>query len=266
MQILTRETPGAPFPDGVVRWTYASGVDGFRDKALVCPGRSRTWFVVIHGHGSHEDQLYTRADIRQAWLGPLRDSGAGILTPNLRDNAWMSPAAVHDLHDLLAAVRETYGARHFLFFSGSMGGSSNLYYALQHPDDVSALAALGAAPEPAGYVRWCRTFAEGSIQRQIGQAIETAYGGPPEDNPIPYDERDAGARAGRLTMPVFFSHGEKDVLMPILESRRLDTAMRHHPAYRYLEIGTGNHDSPLFRTEPITWILALARGLEQTDP
>jgi pimeloyl-ACP methyl ester carboxylesterase len=259
MHLHTRENLPAPFPGGVARWTYASGLDGFEDRALVYPGRTPTWFVVIHGHGSHEDQLYTRPDIARAWLPPLRASGAGILTPNLRDNAWMSPAAVRDLHDLLNAVRDTYGARRFLFFSGSMGGSSNLFYALQHPEDVAALAALGAAPDPAAYARWCGAFEEGSTQRQIGHAIETAYGGPPGTHMSPYQERDAAARASRLTMPVFFSHGEKDALMPVEGARRLAATLRHHPAARYLEVEGGGHDSPLFRPEALTWILNLSR-------
>jgi pimeloyl-ACP methyl ester carboxylesterase len=263
MDILTQEEAGSGFPDGVVRWTTASGVDGVRDRALVYPGRakSRTWFVVIHGHGSHEDQLYVRPDIRAAWLEPFLATGAGILTPNLRDNAWMSPAAVRDLHALLDAVRDAYGAARFLFFSGSMGGSSNLFYALHHPEDVAALAALGAAPEPAAYVRWCRTYPGGSIQRQIADAIEAAYGGPPEALPSLYQERDAAARAHRLAMPVYFSHGENDALMPVHEARRLEAAARHHPAFRYAEIAGGSHDSPLLRPGPMAWILAQARDM-----
>jgi pimeloyl-ACP methyl ester carboxylesterase len=264
MKILERETLSPPFPDGVIRWTTESGLDGFRDRALVRPGSGSTWFVVIHGHGSHEDQLYTRPDIRKAWLAPMLESGGGLLTPNLRDNAWMSPAAVRDLHDLLGFIRRDYGARHFLFFSGSMGGSSNLFYALQHPDDVAALAALGAAPDPARYAAWLASFPEGSIQRQIRAAIESAYGGPPELNSPPYQERDAAARAFRLAMPVFFSHGEKDVLMGVEEARRLDAALSRNPAYRYLEIAGGVHDAPLLRPEPMDWLLAHYRRLAKS--
>jgi pimeloyl-ACP methyl ester carboxylesterase len=261
LAIRSREPLAHPFPEGVVRWTYESGLDGNRDKALIFPGAIPVWIVVIHGHGSHEDQLYTRPDIRAHWLPALRETGAGILTPNLRDNAWMSPAATQDLHDLLDAVRSLYGATHFLFFSGSMGGSANLYYALQHPEDVTALAALGAAPDPARYAAWCRTFPEQSIQRQIGTAIETAYGGPSEANPLPYADRAAGARAFRLTMPVYLSHGSRDSLMPVEESRLLAHALRNQPAFRYQEIQEGNHDSPLFQPAPLLWMRSILRGL-----
>lgn len=261
MKLLSDEALSDPFPAGARRWTYSSNTDGLPDRALLLPGSVPIWFVVIHGHGSHEDQLYTRPDIRDSWLPGLRRTGGGVLTPNLRGNAWMSPAAADDLRDVLRAVRQAHGARHFLFFSGSMGGSSNLYYALRHPEDVAALAALGAAPDPARYAAWCRAFPEASIQNQIGRAIETSYGGPPEACPEPYAERCAPARAFRLTMPVYLSHGEKDPLMPVAEARRLAQALRHEPSFRYAEIPGGGHDSPLFRPDALAWITALFNGL-----
>jgi pimeloyl-ACP methyl ester carboxylesterase len=266
MKLLSDEPLPAPFPPGLRRWTYSSAIDGLADRALVLPGTVPIWFVMVHGHGSHEDQLYTRPDLRDAWLEALRRTGGGLLTPNLRDNAWMSPAAEADLHGLLQAVREAYGVRHFIFFSGSMGGSSNLFYALRHPEDAAALAALGAAPDPAPYVVWCRAFPEGSIQRQIGAAIESAYGGPPESHPEPYAERDAIARAARLTMPVYLSHGANDALMPAAEARRLARALQGKTDFSYTEIPEGDHDSPIFRPEPLAWVTAVFEGLRRTAP
>ncbi len=261
LTLLPPETLAAPFPEGVFRWTTLSGLDGVRDRALLWPGSRPVWFVVIHGHGSHEDQLYTRPDIRDHWLTALRETGAGILTPNLRDNAWMSPAATQDLHDLLNAVRARFKATHFFFFSGSMGGSANLFYALQHPTDVAALAALGAAPEPARYTDWCRKFPENSIHRHIGDAIENAYGGPPDTNPTPYADRAAITRASRLTMPVYLSHGARDTLMPVEESRLLAHALRHVPTFQYKEIKEGNHDAPLFHPGALVWMREIMKRL-----
>lgn len=263
LAILSRHALSAPFPAGVFQWTYESGLDGVRDKALVWPGSHPVWVVVIHGHGSHEDQLYTRPDIRANWLPAIRETGAGILTPNLRDNAWMSPAATRDLRDLLVAIRAQFGATHFVFFSGSMGGSSNLSYAVQHPEDVTALVALGAAPDPARYAAWCRAFPDHSIPRQIGSAIESAYGGPPETNPVPYADRAAPLKAFRLTMPIFLAHGARDALMPVDGSRALAHALRNHASFQYLEIADGNHDSPLFQPAPAAWLRELVSGLRK---
>ncbi len=80
-------------PKELVRIDYTSGVDGLKDRALVCPSSSETWVVTIHGHGSHDDQLYTRPDLEQTWLPAFLGHKLEILTPNLRDNAWRSPTA-----------------------------------------------------------------------------------------------------------------------------------------------------------------------------
>ena len=228
--------------------------DGYRDQALLWPGKRRDWIVVIHGHGSREDQLYTRPDIRRLWLPALRATGAGLVTPHLRGNAWMSPAATRDLHALLAWLRRSRGARRFFFFSGSMGGSSNLYYALRHPEDVAALVALGAAPDPAAYAAWLAGFPDGSIQRQIRAALVSAYGGRPETRPAPYRARSAPERAARLTAPLFFAHGERDALMPVAEARRFAAAMRTAPLFLYRELAGGGHDAPLALAEATAWL------------
>ena len=152
-------------PDGLRRIDYRSDLDGTADWALLRRARNGgTWIVNIHGHGSHGDQLFVREDIRRLWLPAFLDRGLGLLCPNLRGNAWMSPAAAHDLHALLGLVRSGYGAERFVLFGGSMGGTSNLVYAIRRPEDVAGVAALCAATDPAAYWRWCRTRTEPTKQ------------------------------------------------------------------------------------------------------
>lgn len=247
LEIIDRSAavpPGAP--TGAYRLDYRSAVDGTTDWAVVCPGTRPVWVVVIHGHGSHADQLFTRADIRDAWLPALLASGAGIVTPNLRDNAWMSPAAATDLHALLAWLRSSHGARNFILFSGSMGGTSNLLYAALHPEDVAACVALGAATDLAGYDAWCQRQPAGSTQRDIGTAIETAYGATPAVAPELYQRHATLRQCGQLTMPVFFAHGGADALIPVGQARQLAAAMAARPTFEYVEIPGGDHDSPLW--------------------
>ncbi len=246
---------GEAFPAGVSRLEYASSVDGLADWAMLWPpDRGNDWMVVIHGHGSHGDQLYTRPDIRRDWLGPVRQHGLGILTPNLRDNSWMSPACAADLHELLQHVRQTYGAKRFIFGSGSMGGASNILYAALQPQDVSGAVALGFVADLGAYHAWCRV--KGGFSHQIADAIEAAYGGAPDLSPQAYQAHNAMDHVSRLTMPLYLAHGEADSLMPVAEARRLAAALNASPNVAFQEIPGGGHDSPLpLMPAGLKWVL-----------
>jgi dipeptidyl aminopeptidase/acylaminoacyl peptidase len=233
---------------------YRSGVDGQSDWALHLPPRSvNTWVVVFHGHGSGGDQLYVRADAREFWLNPLRNAGAGIITPNLRGNSWMSPPAVQDLHDLLTWFAKRHQASRFVFASGSMGGTSNLIYATFHPEDCAAVAVWGAAPDLAGYVKWGMRYARG-IQREIAEAIVNAYGGTAEQVPDLYRRHSPLLHTDRLIMPLYLSHGEKDALMPVAPMRELAARLVGRETVTWVEIPAGDHDSPAFQTRARDWL------------
>ncbi len=144
IEILS-QTPvtASEFPQGVIRLAFRSNIDGAEDWALLWPPeRGGHWCVVIHGYGSHGDQIFVREDIRRDWLPRFRARGMGILAPNHRNNGWMGPRAAADLHALLEFVRREFGAKRFTFIAGSMGGSCNLIYAVLHPEDVAAVVAL----------------------------------------------------------------------------------------------------------------------------
>lgn len=237
---------GAAFPAGMRRLEYQSKVDGLRDWALLLPGRNTSaWIVVAHGHGSSGDQLYTRPDIRRAWLDNLQKTGAGILTVNLRGNAWMSPAAAEDLRLLLQWMRAEQGLQKTLFVSGSMGGTSNLIYATLHPEDVHALVAMGAVADIGSYYAWCLKQHAG-IVREIAMAIQRSYTEATLPLKVTFEKHSAMQNATRLTMPLYFIHGEKDVLMPVSQARDFAEKMKSHEHFSYHEIPGGNHDSPLW--------------------
>lgn len=78
------------------RVDYASPVDNAPDWYLQHDGApNRPCVVMLHGHGAHGDQLLTRPDLAR-WLPELAALQISLLLPNLRDNAWMSPAAAAD--------------------------------------------------------------------------------------------------------------------------------------------------------------------------
>ena len=259
-RVTVRPASDPRLPPGVLRIAYLSPVDGRSDWALAWPPPDEpgdVWVVVIHGHGSHGDQLYTRADIRDHWLPAYRTHGLGVLTPNLRDNAWMGPAAASDLTALLEFVRHEFGARHFVFCSGSMGGTSNLAYAVLRPQDVAGVVARCPATDLASYYQWCRQRNVG-VLREIADAIEAAYGGTPDALPELYATHSVLGNAGRLGMPVFVAHGVLDRTIPVSQSRRLVGVLAGKIDLTYVEVPDGGHDSPLrlsMSPSPLEWLL-----------
>jgi len=251
------DTVGEFFPEGIQRLDYKSGIDGFKDWALLLPAKnSHLWIIMIHGHGSTGDQLYTRRDLREKWLPVFLGSGAGILTVNLRGNSWMGPAAAEDMHALVGFLRDEYKMQKSIFFSGSMGGTINLIYGVLYPDDVNGIIARGAASDLTTYYQWCRQQ-DKPILREIAEAIKNSYGGTPDEIPAIYRKHSALLNAEKLVMPVFLSHGGADTIIPVEQSRTLADKMRDSKNFFYHEIPGGNHDSPLYETGNFNRILQL---------
>ena len=242
---------GKFFPEGLKRLDYSSSVDALEDYAYILPGNNpEFWIVVLHGHGAHGDQLYTRKDVRDNWLEPLRATGGGIVTPNLRDNAWMNPAAASDMHELINFLRKEYGLKKALFCSGSMGGTGNLIYSILHPEDVDAVIARGAATDLKSYLEWCLKQ-EKPIIREIAEAINIAY---KKDE---LEKHSTLSNAEKLNMPVYFIHGGADEIIPVEQARILAEKLRDKVDFFYKEIPGGNHDSPLYETASLNKIMEI---------
>ncbi|MBA2481894.1 MAG: alpha/beta fold hydrolase, partial [Planctomycetes bacterium] len=214
------------------------------------------WVVVIHGHGSRGAQLFTRPDIRDLWLPCLRNHRFNILTPDLRGNAWMSPAAVADCAALVAHLRQRCGARRILFASGSMGGTSNLIYATLRPQDVDGVVALCPATDLANYHRWASDRATAlAVLGDIAAAIASAYGETAESDPQVFARHSALMNSARLTMPLWIAHGDADAIIPVEQSRAL-MAQFAGRAVSYREIAGGDHEAPIaLMPDAIAWML-----------
>ena len=252
MKILNKSTQsGEYFPKGLIRLEYQSSYDTLKDWALILPGNNpEFWIIVLHGHGSHGDQLYTRQDVRESWLEPLRASGAGIISPNLRDNAWMNPAAAFDMHELIDYLRNEYALKKTLFCSGSMGGTGNLIYSILYPEDVDAVIARGAATDLKSYRKWCLEQ-DKPVIREIAEAISTAY---KEDE---LEKHSTLLNAEKLNMPVYFIHGGSDEIIPVKQARILAEKLSDKVDFFYKEIPCGSHDSPLCETDSLNKIMEI---------
>ena len=223
------------------RFEYQSTVDGIADWYLFHDaGKEKDCIVLLHGHGSHGDQILTRSDLAP-WRAYLAELDVSVLSPNLRDNAWMSPAAAADLHHLLAAGKETHAWRRIFFAAGSMGGTSALIFAMLHPELADGLVILGAATDIGRYASWCAAQPEIPVLREIHSAISAAY------TPTDFALHNVCAHARNLTMPIHFHHGNADAIIPVSEARHLAEIFHNagRTNFHYHEIEGGNHDSPL---------------------
>ena len=228
------------FPQGVVKITYRSDADGLKDWALAVPGENPLGLgiVVLHGHGSQGDQLFTWKQLggSRDFLRTLR---CGVLSPNLRGNAWMCPDAVEDLAKLITFAKKRFNWRKIIIASGSMGGTGGLIFASHHPELTDAVVALGAATDLASYVSWCgRQQLE--VCGRIAEAIRAAY---KNDREL-MKNHSSLARRQNLTMPVWLCHGVGDEIIPISQPRKLAGKMAESPDFVYREIWHGDHDSP----------------------
>lgn len=239
----------AGFPEGLLHFDYESSVDSIKDWGMVLPpkGDVNNWIVCIHGHGSHGNQLYIRPDIKKAWLPCYLKQGLGIITPNLRNNAWMSPSAVQDMDDILDFVRKKWGDGKFFFSSGSMGATSNLIYASLRPQNVAGIIARGAITNFFEYITFCRKNQnEVPILKEIADCIIESYGGTPEQLPELFRKHSPLFHPEAFKdIPVFLLHGTRDKLMDVAQSRIFAAALANNPLFAYVEIPGGGHDSPL---------------------
>lgn len=249
--IVKKQSELEHLPAGGYRLEYTSDIDGLQDWAMVVPAESRTWIVNLHGHGSHGDQLFIREDIRKVWLPEFIKTGAGILCPNLRDNAWMSPAAASDLHGQINHLRSEYSAERFIFFGGSMGGTGNLLYATLYPEDVDVCLALGAATDLSSFYDWCMAQPADSTPYELGSAIKKSYSCEPRENSELFSHHSTLKNCDKLTMSVFFAHGQADELIPVDQAHMLVDKMTGRESFKYHEIPDGDHDSPLLIPEAI---------------
>ena len=164
---------------------YTSAVDGLRDRYLLHDaGKGTDCLVYLHGHGADGSQLFTREDIKVN-LPLIVGLGLSVISPDLRGNGWMCPAAVADLAKILGSCREKYGFRHFVFMGGSMGGTGALIFSVRHPELVSALGVMGGVSKLRRYREALQRRCRLSIHREILDAIAALTG---KYGIAPYDE------------------------------------------------------------------------------
>lgn len=222
-----------------VKVEYFSKADQYKDWYMLHnAGKGTDCIVYLHGHGSHGDQFFIREDFeeRRAFV---KKNNLSVISPNLRDNAWMGPAAAEDLYQILKENKQKYQWRRLLFMTGSMGATGALIFAVLHPELVDGLGLLGAATDIGSYREYCLNQHTYPIHKEIADAITANY---PEESD--YEKHSARKHAEKLTMPIRFYHGINDPVMPVTEMYELQALLKNHPDAQFHAV-PGEHDGPV---------------------
>jgi pimeloyl-ACP methyl ester carboxylesterase len=240
------QTDTAVYPSETFKITYRSAFDGKSDWCLYHAGDpDKKTIVYLHGSFSHADQIFTREDIRIFWLErKILPGNYSILSINMRDTSYMSPAASQDLTDLLDYCTEEYQSKGFILLGGSGGASSAIAYACLYPEKIDGVIALGMC-DIVARLDYARKH-ENPVLQELARVTFQSYGGSLEEKPELYQARSILEHVDRLTMPIVLTIGEHDPLIPVVESRKIKTAFDGCKNFQYYEVPGGDHDSAVW--------------------
>ena len=225
---------------------------GIKDFCYVEKGETNNYLVLVHGHDSNADQIYTREDVFNAWYPIIKQYGFGMINFNTQGNGWMNKKVVWAMEKCIKFLKKEYNINKAIFAGGSMGGTSTMIYTLYHPEDVDGLICNCPASNMTEYYKFLQTQ-DLPILQEIRETIYERYEGEPVEgnmclcNGVDHPEV--------FTMPFFLTHGNADELIPFKWSEELINKLKDKPNFNYKVIENGNHDSPIEAfEEEIAWI------------
>jgi dipeptidyl aminopeptidase/acylaminoacyl peptidase len=195
---------------------FTAAVDGTEQRyvELLPPGfvegAPRDAVIVLHGHGSDRWQFIR--DGRDECRG-IRDVAAAhgliLAAPDYRaKTSWMGPRAEADVVQIIAELRRRHAVDRVFVVGGSMGGTSAVIFATLHPRLVAGVCSLNGTANMVEFAGF-------------PDAIAVSYGGTKAEVPGEYERRSPELHADRLTMPVAFTTGGRDEIVPPPSTLRL---------------------------------------------
>jgi pimeloyl-ACP methyl ester carboxylesterase len=141
----------------------------------------------------------------------------------------MGPAAEADLVQILREMRTRYRIGKVVLGGGSMGGTGALIFAALHSDLVDGVVSQNGTANMMEYDRF-----QDSIRRW--------YGGTKQQRPDEYRKRSPEFAAEKLMMPIAFTTGGRDTLVPPDSVLRLASQLeKSNPALLLLHRESGGH-------------------------
>ena len=201
---------------------FKANVDGTEQRyvELLPPGFdnkvAHDVVLAFHGHGSDRWQFIK--DARGECRG-VRDTAARfgliMVAPDYRaKTSWMGPKAEADILQIITELKLRHKVGRVLLAGGSMGGTSVLAFTALHPELVAGVCSLNGTANLVDY-------------EKFQDAISASYGGSKTSVPEEYKKRSAELWPERFTMPVAFTTGGKDNIVPPQSVLRLVEKLKH---------------------------------------
>ena len=188
---------------------FKASIDGTEQRyvELLPPGfdaaASHDVVLAFHGHGSDRWQFIN--DARGECRG-VRDVAARfgliVVSPDYRGKtSWMGPAAEADVVQIIAELKQRRKIGRVFVAGGSMGGTAVLTFTVLHPDLVAGVCSLNGTANLIEY-------------EKFQDARTSPFGGSKTDVPEEYKKRSAELWPEKFTMPVAFTTGGQDNVVP----------------------------------------------------
>lgn len=188
---------------------FAAAIDGAEQRYVEWlpdgyrAGQARDAVLAFHGHGADRWQFIR--DPRGECRG-VRDVAARfgliVVAPDYRaKTSWMGPKAEADVVQIIGELKRRHRIGRVFLAGGSMGGAAVLTFAVRHPEAVAGVCSLNGLADLVGY-------------EKFQEARTESYGGTPAEVPQEYRGRSALYFPEAFTMPVAFTTGGRDEVVP----------------------------------------------------
>ena len=191
--------------------------------------RPHDLMIGLHGHGADRFQY---ADDPRGECKGARDVAARhgmiFVSPDYRAASWMGTTAEADMVQLIGDLKKQYKIGKVYLVGGSMGGAAVLTFTALHPELVDGVSSQN------GLANLLEYTVDLVYVVSIQQAIKDSFGGRKDETPEQFKKRDPDAykkrsaefHADKFTMPISFTVGEKDALVPPASVLRFAQAVK----------------------------------------
>lgn len=201
--------------------SFTARVDGSEQRyVLILPDRfdaatKVSLLLALHGHGADRWQFAKdqRDECRAA-----REAAAArrmvFVSPDYRaKTSWMGPAAEADVLQIIEDLRGRFKVEKVVLCGGSMGGTAALTFAALHPDRIDGVVSMNGTANLVEFDRF-------------QEAIAASFGGSKTEKSEEYRKRSAELNADKLTMPIAFTVGGQDAVVPPASVLRLASVLQ----------------------------------------